>query len=765
MHHVPNRTDGNWQRDYSSLSIYDLLLAREARHAQLARNPNVIGTAIGRYLIRAGEEHVHVGREADIARIDAARAAGKARTAANSRVARDSWPCVLVLVRKMLAPDDVPPDQYIDPFIVVETDRPPRVVVAPVCVVEAPMVPFAARGFDVQTMPPSPVGGGYPIFTDVQGRRHTGTVGCIVTDGRTRYALTNRHVAGAPGTEVFPSLSFRSTRLGQTAESVGRLPFNDVWPLLPPSRSSSPVDAALVELDDVDDVTAKLYRPRHGVPNGALLGPILNTDEFALDLDWIGRGLNAFGAVSGTMAGTILGFLYRYVDEGGTDYTCDVLIASDDGGATMHPGDSGTLWTYVDREARQRPFALQWGGEHHRWDYGAKLQTFALATFISNATRALQVRIEADLNVEGPEYWGKTGHFIIGDLSPDFIRDGELRAFFQANRELLSNNPQDPWKIVHPAEFVGLADVPDLVWRNTRMKYEGPNHYIDLDLTGYDKHKDDTVGGLLTKHDYDPAPVQELYDDANNDPGRPKDSHKKDGSLKNFDGMLPWRVGQLFNVMVKAVSSGDLELYFVAAGTCAHYVGDGCQSLHGAKWTNGRPGEPPGAHSAYEDDMLDDNDGFDEALRAYVKAHLPKRRAPAAVGTGRDAAKALHELLAATQELLPPSEILDLYQHLLAKHTKPNGTRDKIGIAQGLWDTLGARTLQVMFAGCDTLATLWEQAWRAGAAAPGATVPVLAANGNATVMSPARLAGLVRQSQTCPSYGLQKMIADHTIWE
>jgi hypothetical protein len=617
-------------------------------------------------------------------------------------------------------------------------------------------------------MPPSPVGGGYPIFTNVQGRRHTGTVACLVTDGRSRYALTNRHVAGPTGTEVYPSTSFRSTRLGQTAGSIGRLPFNDVWPMLPPSRSTSPLDAALLELDDVDDVTAKVFRPieRHGaaVPGGAVLGPIININELALDLDWIGRELNAFGAVSGTMRAKILGLLYRYIDEGGTDYTCDLLLTSDDGTTTMHPGDSGTLWTYVDHANRQRPFALQWGGEHHRFNYGDQLQTFALATFLSNATRALNVRVETDLNVEGPEYWGQTGHFIIGELTPDFVRDKDLRAFFAANRDLISNNPKTPWQTAKPQDFVGLADVPDIVWRNTRMKTEGSNHYIDLDLTGFKKFKDVTVSEVLTSSDYDPQAVQDLYDDANTDPHRPPDSHHK-GELKTFDGMLPWRVGQLFNIMVQAVAKGNLDLFFVAAGTCAHYVGDGCQPLHGAKWTNGRPGEPPGAHAMYEDTMLDDNDAFDETLRAYVKANLSTRRIPAApINTGKAAAKAVHQLLSSVQTLMPPNDILDLYQKLLKEHTKANGTHDKVGIAHDMWDVLGQPTLKAMFDGCDALAFIWESAWKAGTAKAGAKPPKLASRSGPATLDPAALNKLVADHTVCQSFALDKMISTPTIW-
>ncbi|MDR5837462.1 hypothetical protein [Caballeronia sp. LZ034LL] len=39
------------RRDFSSLSVLDLLEAREAQHVQLSNLDNVVATAIGRYLI------------------------------------------------------------------------------------------------------------------------------------------------------------------------------------------------------------------------------------------------------------------------------------------------------------------------------------------------------------------------------------------------------------------------------------------------------------------------------------------------------------------------------------------------------------------------------------------------------------------------------------------------------------------------------------------------------------------------------------------
>jgi hypothetical protein len=79
---------------YSSLSLRDLLDARDAYHFHLLHKPNVIGTALGLYLIRDEE--------------DWPSSAGKpknltfARTLFNSSVRDYSWPCVLVFVREWI---------------------------------------------------------------------------------------------------------------------------------------------------------------------------------------------------------------------------------------------------------------------------------------------------------------------------------------------------------------------------------------------------------------------------------------------------------------------------------------------------------------------------------------------------------------------------------------------------------------------------------------------------------------------------------------
>ena len=74
-------------RRFSSLSIKDLLEAREAYHVHLAHLDNVFATAIGRYLIRDKDpDAIDPTAGHDVP-------SEEPRTLINSSVRRWSWPC------------------------------------------------------------------------------------------------------------------------------------------------------------------------------------------------------------------------------------------------------------------------------------------------------------------------------------------------------------------------------------------------------------------------------------------------------------------------------------------------------------------------------------------------------------------------------------------------------------------------------------------------------------------------------------------------
>lgn len=73
------------------LSLSDLLAARDFLHVHLLHKTNVIGTAVGRYLVRKTDPYPPRGASNS--------AHSEPRAPQNSEVRKYSWPYVIVLVR------------------------------------------------------------------------------------------------------------------------------------------------------------------------------------------------------------------------------------------------------------------------------------------------------------------------------------------------------------------------------------------------------------------------------------------------------------------------------------------------------------------------------------------------------------------------------------------------------------------------------------------------------------------------------------------
>ncbi|MEI6258184.1 MAG: S1/P1 Nuclease, partial [Planctomycetota bacterium] len=184
---------------FNSLSLPELLAARDLFHAHLMHKPNVVGTAVGRYLIRDTDPPAgSVGHRPSGPKT--------ARTLENSSVRDYSWPCILVFVSQWVdetafgsdalfsASDHVPKTIYL-----------PDGRTVPVCVVLASVVDAESPVVNPEELrfPKKQLSCGYPVWTKVQEATHVASLGCLITDGHTVYALTNRHVAGRPGEEIF----------------------------------------------------------------------------------------------------------------------------------------------------------------------------------------------------------------------------------------------------------------------------------------------------------------------------------------------------------------------------------------------------------------------------------------------------------------------------------------------------------------------------------------------------------------------------------
>ena len=524
--------------NFRSLSLKDLLDARDAYHRHLMNKVNVIGTAVGAYLIRDHDENSVVQQAP--------------RTFANAHVHETSWPCVLVLVRDWVAASGFGGHggQFAPQDMVPKTLYMPDGRIVPVCVVQvSPAEAEAGAPADIR-WPNSFIGGGFPLVVEAQGERRRASVGCLVTDGHTVYALTNRHVCGRPGTPVSVETRGGAGVIGHASDlQLGRLTFREVYPEFPGQQTYSTMDIGLIEIDDINDWTSQIF----GL-NGQV-GPIADLNEITLSLQLIDHPVVAFGAYSGLLNGRIKALFYRHKTLGGHEYVADMLIAPEAGGSQTGPGDSGTVWHLPVVSERSklpvlRPVAVEWGGQALLDANGQRLN-FALATNLAKACDLLDVDLVLEHNDGATPFWGQTGHYSIATAAIAAVADKALSALLTANRERISFVPDELTAAqIHAklsnGDFVELADVPDLVWKKlpdrvpggrdmaTNTGPEHPNHYADIDRPGADGRTLRDIC-LADKSQVSAAAWRAFYDAIGETDSRSR-------------GLLPLRVWQFFSL-------------------------------------------------------------------------------------------------------------------------------------------------------------------------------------------------------------------------
>jgi hypothetical protein len=318
-------------------------------------------------------------------------------------------------------------------------------------------------------------------------------------------------------------------------------------------------------------------------------------------------------------------------------------------------------------------------------------QAYALATCLSTVCNLLDVDPVRDWNLDQLDTWGAVGHFsiassVIGALSG---RNPKLVQLMTNNAALIAPDEdtilQSDFKGMGQQDFVHLADVPDFFWKHGQQghsrHFEGPNHFADMD------QKDDTGTDLLSlcedPANIDPDVWNRFYDSV-------RDLLTGEVIQQEHRGLLPFRVWQLFNEMVRFASDGKAAEFVCAAGVLTHYVGDACQPLHISYLHDGDPlravthtvhhrngGQDErkdplgmGVHSAYEDDMVNAHrEDILEGLKGTPKAGANER-----VADGFSAARETVELMQATFELLPPTDIVQAYLNFHGPKTSGNSS-------------------------------------------------------------------------------------------
>jgi hypothetical protein len=718
---------------FDQLSLRDLLDAREQYHIHLMQHPNVVATALGRYRIRKGDSWP---TEKGAGRIH-----GKyRRTLENSEVRYYSWPAILVFVRKWEDPAELAkaPGALVPKTLYLPDGRS-----VPVCVIEAPKEERdEVRPIDIR-YPLNNIGGGSPVIAEVQGRQYAATIACLVSDGHTVYALTNRHVAGEAGEVVYSRLAGNVERIGvSSAKQLTRSAFTTHYPGWPGRDVFVNLDVGLIEMDNLEQWTAEIR-------NIGQMGKMVDLSVNNISLSLIGSHVRGTGAASGAMVGEIVALFYRYKTNGGFEYVADLFIGPRSKSSSRrktqaqpfatHPGDSGTLWllepmdetekrdspeTRGDAPPEYLPLALQWGRNMLYSAGAAQPQSYVLATLLSRVCAELGVDPVRNWNLDQPDTWGGIGHFSIAARANNALstRFPKLVKLMDNNALIISHDDDTILKGdfvgMGAADFVAMADIPDFFWKPRVAKqgfarpFEGPSHFADMDQPN---SKEETLLDLCKKPDFiDPAKWDKFYSSV-------VDLLSEEPIAAKHRGLLPFRVWQIFDAMVEYAGEGKMPQFVCAAGVLTHYVGDACQPLHISYLHDGDPlrkfeytfkkgkheGETEtrplgkGIHSAYEDAMIS---AFRSDVLKALKA-TPKATKGEMIDNGFEAAKRTIEMMRDTFNTIPPMDLVDAFVEFEGKPKERS---------EFFWKKFGKKTIKVMQGGTHLLAVLWESAWALG---------------------------------------------------
>jgi len=760
--------------NFVSLSLKDLMEARDQFHYHLMNKKNVVATAIGLYRIRKDEPWPN-DPQAKKYKHDTR------RTLFNSEIREYSWPCVYVFVSSweyetQLA--DTNPVDVVPKTLYLADGRS-----VPVCVIETRPQEVSkdlnvGRDFLV---PRNLLGPGTPVVNeDGQGMARMATAGALVRDGESYYILTNRHAVGETGTIIRALQGHREPEIGTTAaKGLTREEFAKIYPAFPSHNQRLLMDVGLIELDNV-------FQWKSHVPGISPVGPVLDLYDNSFSLKLISMKVVGQAAVSGLIRGEIHALFYRYKAMGGWEYVSDFLIGPETYGDVprlkakedeenkdprknvvlpVHHGDSGTV-LYIEHPIdpedakpgqpgpfRYYPFALLWGKEEFVDAGDVTAQPYALATSLSTALDQLDLDFVRDINLDQEYVWGWIGHYIIGralSLPVDLLQSANLQEFIKANLDILAVQPNaaadnDPKVLVKgstKAHFVPLADVPDNVWKSnvnfsmvagedgkkkhkpgpgSRGRDDNPNHFADLDLV-YEKRKT-----FLELNDEDPDTY--LNPDAwvaYFDAMKPKYEEWAKlmktpfAGVKAHWGALPFRIHQLFDTMVEAAKSGRPDLFLVAGGVMIHYVGDACQPLHASYLSQGDPEKvlprPRSRKMKLQADGV--HSGYEDDMIRYGE----KTKNLSASLKAEITRLAEEDIPAITSGFDASKAIISLIKKT-QENIAPRDIVDawvkilkepKSARAPAMWELFGDRTVTVMARGTRYLAALWQAAWTLG---------------------------------------------------
>lgn len=417
-------------RDFNSLSIRDLVEARDMFHVHLTNKRNVIATAIGRYLIRLIDIDDNGYYRPNVYKPHEEK---PKRTMDNSIVTNMSWPCILVYISEWEEKIKILNRDVAD--LIPKSLFMPDGRVVPICVVEVNKAIETDIFIDPSELqfPENLIGGGFPVFMDLQGKRNIATIGCIVSDGHKYYALTNKHVVGNEGISVQSVFGGKEVRVGKSSgKNLGKIPFTHLYPGFRGTQVSVNCDAGLIDIDDINYWKTEILDigemdEMHDINTMSLsLTLIAENTVKSGKIQPSKKGIVVgYGAYSQKMEGQIAALFYRYKSIGGIEYISDLLIAGQNNmPLKVHHGDSGAVWHLQVKDngvTKFLPIALHWGHHEMISNKTSTTYNYSLSTCLSNICRELDVEVVRGWNIDHDYSWGKTGHYKIAARACDIV--------------------------------------------------------------------------------------------------------------------------------------------------------------------------------------------------------------------------------------------------------------------------------------------------------------------------------------------------------
>ena len=103
------------------------------------------------------------------------------------------------------------------------------------------------------------IGGGWPVIAETtKACSYAATIACLVSDGHTVYALTNRHVAGGEGEIAYSRLGGKQERIGQFGQTAYPHAVLEALSGMGGRDTYVNLDVGLIEIDNLDQSTSEI---------------------------------------------------------------------------------------------------------------------------------------------------------------------------------------------------------------------------------------------------------------------------------------------------------------------------------------------------------------------------------------------------------------------------------------------------------------------------------------------------------------------------